>query len=155
MGTMVANVKDIFRLLNHLIELDYDAIEAYKAAIERLSDASDRSELRRFHEDHERHVLDLTVVVRGMGGDAPESGDIKQILTTGRVVIGGLMGDRAVLHAMKSNEDATNLAYERAAARTDLPENVRELLEKNLLDERRHRAWFTARLEKQEATSQR
>lgn len=154
MATMVGKDKDLVKLLSDLIELDYDAIEAYNAAIERLDDTTDKEQLRRFLDDHERHVSELTVLVRGMGADAPQKGDIKAILTKGRVVIGGLMGDKSILQAMKSNEDDTNLAYERAAARNDLTADLRKVIEKNLGDERRHRAWIVTRLEKKEAVAQ-
>jgi hypothetical protein len=48
----------------------------------------------------------------------------------------------AVLRAMKSNEDDTNTAYERAAARSDLTLELQALLRRSLDDERRHRAWI-------------
>ena len=152
---MVGHEKDTVKLLKDLIELDYDAIEAYRAAIDRLEDVSDKTQLRRFLEDHERHVSDLTFLVRGMGAEAPVGGDIKRVLTKGKVVISGLLGDRAILLAMKSNEDDTNTAYERAAGRTDLPANAREVIERNLSDERRHRAYLEGRLAKQQPVAHR
>ena len=68
------------------------------------------------------------------------------MLTKGKVVIGGLMGDKAVLEAMKSNEETTNRAYEKATNERGLPNHVGEVLERNLSDERRHRAWIEERL---------
>lgn len=50
---------------------------------------------------------------------------VTTVLTKGKVVLGGPMGDKAVLQAMKTNEDDTNTAYERA-----------------LGDERRQRDWM-------------
>lgn len=155
MATMVGREKDQAKLLNDLAELDYDAIEAYRAAIERIDDVNDKAQLRRFLEDHERHVSELTILIRGMGEEAPRGADIKGVLTKGKVVVGGLIGDRAILLAMKSNEEDTNTAYERAAARDDLPAHVREVIERNLADERRHRAWIEARLERQQTASAR
>jgi uncharacterized protein (TIGR02284 family) len=129
-----------------LLELDYDAIEAYRSAIERLDDVSDKAQLGSFLADHERHVRELTPIVEGMGKRASKGPDIKQWLTKGKVVIMGLAGDNAILLAMKTNEDDTNRAYERATSRNDLPVDVRDVLERNLQDERRHRAWLEARL---------
>jgi hypothetical protein len=77
---------------------------------------------------------------------APTKGDFKRILTKGKVVIGQLVGDRGILMAMKSNEDDTNRAYEQAVRRHDLSTELRELLQRNLSDERRHRAWIEDRL---------
>lgn len=150
MATMVGFEATLIGLLNDLIELDYDAIEAYKAAIARVEHVGDRGQLASFLEDHQRHVDDLSALVREMGGEPAKSADIKQVLTKGKVVIGGLLGDRVVLEAMKTNETDTNTAYERAVARTDLPAHVRTALEKNLADERRHREWIVQRISESE-----
>jgi uncharacterized protein (TIGR02284 family) len=146
MATTTGSEKDLVQLLNNLIELDYDAVEAYQSAIEKLSQPSDQAQLRQFMEDHRRHVTDLSQIVQGLGATPSASGDIKRVLTKGKVVIGQIKGDRGILEAMKSNEDDTNEAYERASAQQGLPEHVRATLEKNLADERRHRAWIEQRL---------
>jgi uncharacterized protein (TIGR02284 family) len=137
---------EVSKLLCDLISLDHDAIEAYQSAIERLEDFMSQQQLRGFMADHERHVRELSTVVRGLGGDPPTKGDFKRILTKGKVFIGQLAGDRGILSAMKSNEDDTNQAYEQAVRRDDLTVEVRELLQRNLSDERRHRAWIEDRL---------
>ena len=49
-----------------------------------------------------------------MGRTPPKEGDMKALLTKGKVVIAGLMGDEAILQAMRTNEADTNTAYERA-----------------------------------------
>ena len=146
MTTLVGTQKNLADLLDALLELDYDAIEAYRAAIQRIDDASDKAQLGSFLADHERHVRELTPIVEAMGKKASKGPDIKQWLTKGKVVIMGLGGDHAILLAMKTNEDDTNKAYERATSRSDLPIDVRDVLERNLQDERRHRAWIEARL---------
>lgn len=142
MATAVGYQQSVPELLAGLIELDYDAIEAYRAAVERLEDTTFRTHLAGFRQDHERHVQDVGARLRALGGEVPDGPDIKQILTKGKVVIAGLLGDHAILLAMKTNEDDTNTAYERAAARTDLTADLREVLQANLADERRHRAWI-------------
>lgn len=147
MAKMVAKTKDVTKLLNDLIALDFDAIEAYEAAIVRLSVANDKEQLTRFMEDHRRHVRDLTECVRELGEHPQTEGDFKRILTKGKVVIGGLAGDEAVLKAMKSNEDDTNKAYERATQFTGLSDRIQAILQTNLSDERRHRDWIERRLE--------
>lgn len=143
---------NVVDLLNNLIELDYDAIEAYKAAIARLEVLSDRSQLAVFMQDHQRHVVDLSALVRAQGGEPAEHGDVKQILTKGKVVLSGLVGDKLVLEAMKSNEDDTNLAYEKALNHPNLSMEVRRVLQLNLSDERRHRAWIEQRVTEAEGT---
>ncbi|MBX3471521.1 MAG: PA2169 family four-helix-bundle protein, partial [Planctomycetes bacterium] len=137
---------DVQKTLCDLIELDFDAIEAYQAAVDRLEDFMVQQQLRAFMADHERHVRELSEIVRGQGGEPPTKGDFKRVLTKGKVVIGNLVGDRGILMAMKSNEDDTNQAYEQAVRRHDLTTEVREVLQRNLSDERRHRAWIEDRL---------
>jgi uncharacterized protein (TIGR02284 family) len=146
MGTMVGNYKDIAKLLNSLIELDYDAIAAYRAAIDKLDNYEDKSALRGFMADHERHIVDLRPFVERFGEKAADGTNAMVILTKGKVVIAALMGDRAILEAMRSNEDETNKRYEKATSRTDLPSELQGVLAKNLSDERRHRAYIVQRL---------
>lgn len=137
---------DVDRLLCDLIALDHDAIEAYQAAVDRVQDYMVQQQLRAFMADHERHVRELSDLVRAHGGTPPAGGDFKRVLTKGKVVIGNLMGDRGILMAMRSNEEDTNQAYDQANRRTDLPADVREVVQRGLADERRHRAWIDDRL---------
>lgn len=146
MATMVGKETDVTKLLNDLIALDFDAIEAYEAAISRLSMAADKDQLTRFMADHQRHVRDLSDLVRGFGQKPTEKADIKKILTKGKVVIAGLIDDDSVLKAMRSNEDDTNKAYERATQHVGLAERVLTVLQTNLSDERRHWDWLEKRI---------
>lgn len=150
MSTSKNDERTVLDLLNSLISLDYDAIEAYKAAISRVDAITDRGRLASFLQDHERHVTELSAIVTASGGRPPTAGDLMQILTKGKVVIGGLMGDRIVLAAMKDNEDDTNTAYERALLHPDLPASTREVLQRNLIDERAHRVWLERRIAESE-----
>lgn len=143
----VLNVDTVIDKLSDVIELDYDAIAAYKAAIDRLDNTAYKTKLREFLADHERHVSDLSEIVREEGGTPPDSGDYKQALTKGQVVIADLAGDRAILKAMKLNEDQTNSLYEKMVNQ-DFPDHIQTLLKKGLSDERRHRAWIETTLEK-------
>lgn len=147
MATMVGTQKDIASVLNALIELDLDAVEAYEAAIERLDDTDDKARLSTFMGDHERHVRELQTLVEGMGETPATKPDIKHVLTKGKVVLGSLIGDRLILLAMRMNEDDTNTAYDRACNREDLPSHVRTVLEQNRDDERRHREYIQRRLD--------
>jgi hypothetical protein len=64
------------------------------------------------------------------------------MLTQGKVVLGGLMGVKAILVALKTNEDDTNTAYERAVNHEGRHASAEEVLRRGLADERRHRAWI-------------
>ena len=141
------NEKNQGKLLCDLIALDFDAIDAYDQAIRRIQkDDVARAELTKFKADHERHVRDLSPICRQLGEEPPTQGDFMRILTQGKVVLGSLVGDTAILRAMKSNEDTTNQKYEEAVAQDGLTPEVRLVLERNLADERRHRAWIESRI---------
>lgn len=146
MATMTGSIKDLTKLMNDLIALDYDAIEAYQAAIERVGTVTDKDQLGRFMADHQQHVTDLGALVRDFGERPQTEADFKRVLTKGKVVLAGLVNDEAVLAAMKSNEDDTNRAYERAVQQPGVPERVLAVFQKNLGDERRHREWIESRI---------
>src|SRR5580704_15096548 len=97
MAEMTKTSEQVIKHLNALIELDFDAIEAYQAAIERLSEPTERMQLHRFLADHTRHVVDLSALVVELGGQPATKADFKKLLTKGKVVVAGLVGDRAVL----------------------------------------------------------
>lgn len=146
MATMVGRQSDLVSALCAEIELDFDAIGAYEAAVQRLDDAVDKERFLDFRDDHVRHVTELSEFVLDLGGTPPTKGDAKAILTKGKVVILGLAGDKGILEAMKSNEEDTNAAYERLCARTDVPGKLLLALQLALTDERRHRAYMEQRL---------
>lgn len=136
----------IVKTLNELIHLDFDAIEAYEAAIERLDDTTARTKLQEFMQDHVRHTENLAQLVRQHGGTPSMKKGPMAILTKGKVVIANLAGDKAILGAMRMNEEVTNKKYESALKTDGLDASTRQVIEQNLQDERRHREWLNARL---------
>ncbi len=155
MATMVGKQKDIAALLNALIELDFDAVSAYEAAIDRLADANDKAAFASYRNDHERHTRELQPFVAELGAKPADHADIKSMITTGKVMLASLAGDKAILVAMKTNEDDTNTAYDRAVARDDVPPHIKDVLVRNRDDERRHRAYIEKRLESIERAEER
>lgn len=145
--TTATDSKELISDLGDLIELDYDAIAAYKAAIERLDNAAYKAKLTEFLGDHERHVVELGKAVREQGGTPPTEGDAMKIMTKGKVVIADLFGDEAILKAMRANEEVTNKKYEEAVEE-GYPEPIQALVRKGLADERRHKGWLETTLEK-------
>jgi hypothetical protein len=69
-------------------------------------------------------------------------GDAKQLLTTGKVALAGIMGDTATLRAMNSNEEDTVSAYKRASQRVEAPGDALQILRTAYEDEIRRRAWM-------------
>jgi len=137
----VMNKENLVEKLNDLIELDYDAVAAYQAAIDRLENPGYRDQLNAFMQDHENHIAALSQIVRQEGGAPADGGDMKKILTKGKVVIAELGGDNAILKAMQMNEVVTNKTYE-AEVEEGFPEPVQTILQNGLADERRHKAWL-------------
>lgn len=142
MVTTVGTESNLVDTLNNLIQLDYDAIDAYDAAIDRLDSAEYKERLKEFRADHARHTRDLGAVVRELGGKPAQQGGAKSMLTRGKVMMADLMGDGAILQAMKSNEDDTNTAYDRAVKGAEGNPAAASALRAGLEDERRHRAWI-------------
>ena len=142
MVTTVGTEGNLVDTLNNLIQLDYDAIDAYEAAIDRLDSAEYKATLKQFRDDHARHTRDLGAVVTELGGKPARQGGAKSMLTRGKVMMATLMGDGAILQAMKSNEDDTNTAYERAVGNAKGSASAAAALRAGLEDERRHRAWI-------------
>lgn len=132
--------------LNRLLRLDYDAAEAYQAAVDRLLDPVSKKAMAAFKSDHLRHTRALRPVVRGLGGDPAGGPDLKRVLTKGLVLLANLAGDRMILRAMKKNEDLTNAGYQAALRLRRLAPGLRSLLKRHLADERRHRDWIVGRL---------
>ena len=148
---MATRNEEVCEKLNDLIQLDFDAIEAYEAAIERLDSPDYRTQLQMFMRDHERHTVNLSEQVRMLGGTPATKGDFMRVLTKGKVVIGALGDDKGVLMAMNANEAVTNKTYEHMVkALADHPA-VDAVVRENLADERRHKAWIEEALETMES----
>ncbi|WP_440983820.1 DUF2383 domain-containing protein [Shinella sumterensis] len=142
MVTMVGNESTIDKLVTNLIYLEHDAIAAYDSVIERLDDRRLSAQVAEFRDDHLQHLQVLNEIAREVGTEAPAEGDMKQVLTTGKIALADLMGDAAILKAMKTNEDDTVTAYERASRHEDAIPQSKAFFLKALHDEQRHREWF-------------
>lgn len=133
---------DITSLTTDLILLERDAIAAYESCIERLSDPALKAKIEEFRGDHTQHLTVLQEIARETGVEAPSEGDMKQMLTTGKIALASIVGDGAILKAMKTNEDDTVAAYERAARHSDVIPKTKAFFEKAHADELRHREWM-------------
>jgi rubrerythrin len=142
MATTVGTEDNIRDLVRNLILLERDAIAAYESTIERLSDATMSQQVESFRQDHLQHLDVLQEMAAETGVEAPQEGDIKQLLTTGKIALADLFGDAAILKAMATNENDTVTAYERASAHPDAIERSRAFFQKALADEQRHGEWM-------------
>lgn len=114
MVTTIGTESTFDKLTTNLLYLEHDAIAAYEAAIERLKDGAPKQQLTTFKGDHLQHVATLNEIARELGIEAPAQGDAKELLTTGKVKMGALMGDTAIIGAMRTNEEDTVLGRRRA-----------------------------------------
>jgi hypothetical protein len=133
------NEKD---LVEALIKLEQNALEAYDETIERLENRTYAQQVADFRQDHYQHVEALSEIARRLGAEIPGPGG-KAMLTKGKVVIADLVGkDSLILDAMKTNEYETVMAYENALKKDFLTAELRAICEKGLADERKHRDWM-------------
>jgi uncharacterized protein (TIGR02284 family) len=128
----------IIEVLNDLIQLDIDAVNAYEQAIKRIDVPQVGADLEQFKADHERHIDDLSEAVRELGGEPPDrSPDLKGFLLEGFTALRSVTGTEGALKAMRTNEKATNARYD-DALREELPADIEALVRQNREDERRH-----------------
>lgn len=143
MVTLVGTQASFGGSIKELLELDFAAVEAYEAAINRLETEDYKNHLRGFKSDHERHIRELSDLLRKHGEEVPQDlSSTKQWLTKGKVIMANLIGDDTILRAMLSNEGDTNTAYERMNERSDIWPDALEILRRGLDDERRHKEWL-------------
>ena len=133
--------------LNDLLQLDHDAVQAYTLAIRSLDNESYKETLRQFRGDHERHIDELTQLIRAHGGmpiQLPHlpTGAFKLAVQA----VAAVGSDRAVLTAFKANERQVRDKYRRAAQAAHTAD-VTTVLARAADDESRHYAWVLETLE--------
>jgi rubrerythrin len=142
MTTLVGTQSDIKDLVKQLLYLEHDAIAAYDSCIERLERKDLAHQVSLFKEEHLQHVQVLTDMALELGVEPPTEGDMKQLLTTGKIALADMMGDAAILKAMKTNEDDTVTAYERAARHEEAIPATKAFFLQAHQDEEKHRSWM-------------
>ena len=142
MATAMESTSGVVDMLNELIELNYDILHAYEAAIGRLDNAKHQDQFTVFKDEQDRQIRDLDSVIRKLGAKPAVSASVKQVVTVGKVAFADILGDKAVLEAMKSNVGDMNKAYKRAVARKDLPPEAVSVIQAALDDERRQHEWL-------------
>jgi rubrerythrin len=140
--TTVGTETTFKELVEDLLLLEHDAIAAYEQTIERLTNAAYKQKVATFKSDHDRHVRELTELASTAGARPHREGDAKQWLTTGKVALASIMGDSAILAAMRTNEEDTVTAYDRASRHAEAPTEARRIFERAHADELRHRDWM-------------
>ncbi|WAJ30328.1 DUF2383 domain-containing protein [Antarcticirhabdus aurantiaca] len=142
MVTTVGTESTFEKMVENLLYLEHDAIAAYDKTIDKLDDPVAKQKIAEFKGDHERHVAELTRMAGALGVTPPTQGDAKQMLTTGKISLASLVGDRTVLKAMATNEIETKMAYDQAARNDAAPPEAQGFFRQAFADEDRHKAWM-------------
>lgn len=129
--------------LNDLLQLDHDAVQSYTLAAKQLDSAAYRETILRYRADHERHIVELTELIRNHGGMPVELPHPTGVAKLAQQAAGALTGtDTQVLIAFRNNERQARDKYARAAdPAASWPEEVREVVRRGAEDERRHYEW--------------
>jgi uncharacterized protein (TIGR02284 family) len=132
------NDKEIANTLHSLVQLDIDAVHAYKEAIEKIDDVTIREQLTTYQQDHERHISDLSAEIRALGETPPEfSLDFKGYFIQGFTSLRSVTGTDGALKAMQTNEKMTNKEYREASTKV-FPVRIQDIISKAYEDEKRH-----------------
>ena len=143
MVTLAATQSHFEDAMNDVLELEYDALEAYKTAIHKLENKEYQNQLKEFRADHEKHIKEISSLLKSKNikpVSGPDSG--KQWLAKGKVHLANLFGDKAILQAMISNEKDTNTAYERILTHKHRWSEAHDTLLSALEDEEYHKDWL-------------
>ena len=148
MNEMTEQAEDqLVAQLNDLLQLDYDAVQAYRLAISLLSNPEYKAQLRDFRADHERHIDELSRLVANHGGVPVEMPHLPTgVFKLAVQAAGRAGGDRGVLLAFKANERQVRDKYRRAAESRQPPE-VAVILSRAAGDESLHYSWVLETLE--------
>jgi rubrerythrin len=146
MGQTTQTETGLVAELNDLLQLDHDAVQAYTLAISSLENPAYKETLHQFRGDHQRHVDELTQLIRARGGIAMELPHLTGAFKLAVQAAGAAGGDRAVLLAFKANERQVRDKYRRSA-RASHPADVTSVLARAADDEARHYAWVLETLE--------
>ncbi len=124
--------------LDRLMHLEVHGVSAYDGAIERTRDESARRRLEAMRDDHERHVIDITELLREMGEPTPAATpEVEALFAPSMSALKNGSSDEDVLQAMRMTEQV--LAHEYAAARDcGVGLQVHDLLARNDGDAQAH-----------------
>lgn len=85
MATLVGTQSKFSDALYSLIELHYNAVKAYEAAIGKIEKQSYQAKLKEFKQDHEQHAKEFSEILLGKECDVPQGPSFKQWLEIGKV----------------------------------------------------------------------
>jgi hypothetical protein len=134
--------------LNDLIQLEYDIIAAFQAAIDRLEAVQLRKHFVAFKADHESGTRDLAALVHALGGMPVAANDPALGLTRDNAFFAELADDKDIVRIMRASEEFTVKKYEKTLhklrAHPEAAPDAAAVLHRNLCNEQLHCKWITA-----------
>lgn len=142
MSTSIGTEHTLGDMLNSLVELNHDCISAYDSALTRVDREDFRVRLRAMVADLRRHLDELKPHVEALTTNVSDTPSPKEILTKGRVVLAGLVGDEAILSALRRNQQDMQQALHAAVNYKGNTAKTRAMLEGQLRTETGHFDWL-------------
>ncbi|MGA2400485.1 MAG: ferritin-like domain-containing protein [Syntrophobacteraceae bacterium] len=124
--------------LNSLVQVDIDAVHAYRQVMPLMGPGRVKDQLIRFQQDHERHIDQLSAVVRALDSEPPVLvTDVEGLHIQGFAAIGGATKPQSATEAVRAVEELANRLYRESCA-LDFTPNIKELVRRNYGEEQRH-----------------
>lgn len=143
MATWVGKQSGFTDALKELVELDYDLLEGYEAAINRIQDESYRNKIKEFKETYRRHIKEITDLLSRCAQEVPKGpSKLKKWVTQGKVILSNMMGDKKILAALLDNETDAHAAYQRILERKDKLPDCETIIKNALNDTKAHKDWL-------------
>lgn len=142
MASSIGTEKTLGEMLNSLVELNHDCISAYESALTRVDREDYRVRLRAMASDLRRHLDELKPVVGPLTTNVSDSPSPKELLTKGRVVLAGLVGDQAIIGALRQNQQEVLRALQAAVNYEGNTAQTRTMLQAHLQTETGHVHWL-------------
>jgi hypothetical protein len=122
--------------LNKFLKDELSATETYQQAMNKFRDDAGLGEsesLLPIHEAHQKAVSSIQALIQRLGGTPIENSGTWG--TWAKIVQGGanMMGTKAALKALQSGEKSGAEDYEKTLEETELPSDIRSLIETMLL----------------------
>lgn len=127
------NNDDVVDILNDLIETSKDGEYGFRSGAEYLKAADARTLFQQRADACRQAAAELQVLVRQRGGKAEDSGSAGAAMHRGWVAVRGTLAgysDKVILEETERGEDTAIEAYRKALENTDLPSDVRALIER-------------------------
>jgi hypothetical protein len=127
------------RQLASLDQFEIDVVKAYEQAIHHIDEPDLRGELYRIKADIERHVLELSEVLRVLGVEPPAyARDLRGYLMACVTALRSADGPEGALRALRSIAEGSIQRHRQALDDGELSQEVLAMLESHHADLRRH-----------------